>query len=106
MVADENWDDEVAEWEFEHDESGVAANAALAHNIFIRDKHKFVARYPDLKVERIRRKSPFSYWLSGGLKPWTLVPGMMAPLVIRMDDLLARVVPESASFMDVTIRKN
>ena len=96
---------EAREWRFDSTGPLSGANGALAWIVFRRDLKIFEARYPKLRVRMYRPHSPVRYWVSGGLKWWTLVPGAAFPLMTRVDRMLSRIWPKLASFVDIEIEK-
>ena len=99
----EPFDPNAAEWAFESRGPLSGANGALAWIVFERDRPRFETLFPSLRVARVERHSPLRYWLAGGLKPWTLLPGWAFPLATRADDLLVRLSPRLASFTDIEL---
>jgi hypothetical protein len=102
---DEPFRPEAREWTFASTGPLSGANGALAWMVFQRDRSRFEARYPRLRLERYRPHTALRYWLSGGLRPWSLLPGWAFPLATRIDRLLGRISPEFGSFVDVEILK-
>ena len=81
------------------------ANGALAWIIFERDRARFDRLFPRLKVVRYEPHTPLRYWLSGGLKWWSLLPGVLFSCATRLDEDLMRMWPRLASFVDIEIEK-
>ena len=48
------------------------ANGALAWIVFVRDRWRFTEEFPELHLLRYCPFAPLTYWLSGGLKAWSL----------------------------------
>jgi len=96
---------EAKEWKFETSGPLSGANGALAWILFFRDRERFEKKYPGLKIVRIERHTPFYYWLSGGLKSWSLIPGFLAPAILAGDELLGKVMPGLCSFMTIELEK-
>lgn len=66
-----------------------AANQAIPSNLVGRDRHRLRAAFPEFTVTRAQWLSLFAYPLSGGYKPWSLIPaGLVAP-VLALENLLA-----------------
>jgi len=64
------------------------SNQAIPTRLFGRDRHRLEAACPDLRVREVRRLSLFAYPLSGGFRPWSLIPaGLVGPL-LRLEDRL------------------
>lgn len=66
---------------------------------------KFEGRFPELHVVTYERHTPLRYWLSGGLKAWSLLPGRAAPSAAALDRLLIGLTPQLGSFVDIEIEK-
>lgn len=99
----EGYDAEARDWRFESSGPLSSANGALAWMVFQRDRAKFAASFPELMIESYRPHTPFSYWLSGGLKRWTLLPGWGAEPVQRMESMLSSRWPKLSSFVDIDV---
>ena len=50
------------------------SNQAIATILFGRSRHRMNKLFPDLSVTRMERFSFFAYPLSGGYRPWCLIP--------------------------------
>jgi SAM-dependent methyltransferase len=99
----EPFDPEAVEWSFPSRGPLSGANGALAWIVFERDRPRFERLFPSLRLVRIEPHSPLRYWLAGGLKAWTLLPGWAFPLATRLDDALLRLSPRLASFVDIEL---
>lgn len=93
------------EWSFESSGPLSGANGALAWMVFERDKARLEALVPDLRLDRYRPFAPLGYWLAGGLKRWTLLPGGTYRAVNRLDELLVRISPRFGSFVEIDLIK-
>lgn len=96
---------EARDWRFETSGPLSGANGALAWILFFRDRKRFEEKFSRLKIISIERHTPFYYWLSGGLKSWSLIPGFLASTVLFCDWLLGRIFPGSCSFMTIELEK-
>lgn len=94
---------ESMEWKFAAGGPLSSANGALAWMIFVRDRVRFQNAFPALQIQAVRPHSPFRYWLCGGLKSWSLLPGSLFAAATVLDRALIRVSPAFASFMDVEL---
>lgn len=99
----EAYEPDVREWAFTASGPLSSANGALAWIVFWRDRARFEQLFPELGVERITPHTPLRYWLTGGLKRWTLLPGPLFGLATLVDHGLARTVPQLASFVDIEL---
>lgn len=92
-------------WAFDSTGPLSGANGALAWIIFERDKKKFKQQFPTLDLVRYEPNSPLLYWLSGGLKSWSLLPNWAFNLVEKLDNLLIKISKQFGSFVHVEIIK-
>jgi SAM-dependent methyltransferase len=93
------------EWSFQSAGPLSDANGALAWIVFVRDLARFRRLYPGLKLLRYQPHTPLRYWLSGGLKQWSLIPRQAVGLVEALDRLLIRIWPELGSFVYIELVK-
>ena len=64
------------------DRDAFEANQAIPTLLFSRQKARFAAAFPALQLIESRRLALFAYPLSGGLRPWNLLPaGLVLPLL-------------------------
>ena len=93
------------QWSFDTTGPLSGANGALTWIVFRRDRERFQALFPQLELVRYEPNSPIRYWLSGGLKPWSLLPSWAFGLATALDRALVAVAPETGSFVDVELMK-
>jgi SAM-dependent methyltransferase len=96
---------EAREWKFDSTGPLSGANGALAWMVFERDRALFEERFPRLRIARVEPRTPLRYWLSGGLKAWSLLPGSLFAAATMLDESLLRISPRLASFVDVELEK-
>lgn len=89
---------EAKEWTFESTGPLSDANGALAWIVFVRDLALFEQRHPGLRLVRYQPHAPLQYWLAGGLKEWSVLPGWAVGLAGAVDRLLVRIYPPLGSF--------
>tara|TARA_R110002049_G_scaffold255328_1_gene430890 strand:+ start:369 stop:1136 length:768 start_codon:yes stop_codon:yes gene_type:complete len=92
-------------WDFDSVGPLSGANGALAWIIFYRDREKFEKLYPELKIRKIEVHSPLRYWLAGGLKKCSLLPGSFFYIATLLDRVLIKIWPGFGSFVDIEIEK-
>lgn len=92
-------------WEFESSSPLGDANNGLAWLVFERDAEIFDQKFSQFKVKVFKPCFPTLYWLSGGLKNWTLVPSFLVNAVIWFDDILIKLAPKTGSFVKIVIEK-
>jgi len=93
------------DWRFETSGPLTGANQALAWIVFRRDRRLFESRFPRLRLRSYHPHSPLRYWLSGGLRRWSLLPGWAFSLATRIDRFLVGISPEFGSFVDIELEK-
>lgn len=93
----------ATEWKFQSQGPLSGANGALAWIVFRRDLRLFQRRFPALRLIRYQPHTPLLYWLCGGLKSWSLVPTWAIEAVMAADRFLARVWPDSGSFVYIEL---
>ncbi len=101
----EPFDDRTERWSFETSGPLSGANGALSWIVFFRDRARFKKLYPRLAIASVKRHSPFRYWISGGLKAWSLAPGILFGFWSIVDAWTAAVFPKAASFFSVELVK-
>jgi SAM-dependent methyltransferase len=101
----EGFNSKAEDWRFQSSGPLSGANGALAWIVFNRDRDKFQARFPALQMVKYQPHTPLQYWLSGGLKRWSLLPSWAVGWVVRVDRLLIEASPEFGAFVDVEIVK-
>lgn len=99
----EGFDAAAPDWRFPSRGALSSANGALAWIVFQRDRALFEERFPMLRLALYRPHTPLRYFLSGGLKRWSLLPGWAFPLATAVDRGLTRVSPRLASFVDIEL---
>lgn len=101
----EPFDPGAPRWEFESAGPLSGANGALAWIVFQRDLNRFEELNPELKLLAYTPHSPLFYWLSGGLKSWSLLPRPLQGLIKTLDNTLVRFNKNFGSFVDVELEK-
>lgn len=74
------------------------SNQAIPTLLFQRDAEKFNAACPDFTVIKNQRLSLFTYPLTGGFRPWTLVPGWLVPALLKIEEVLLPVLGALMAF--------
>ena len=83
----------------------VVLFALTAWIVFERDVERFRREFPGLELLAFRPHTPLRYWLAGGLKKWSLLPGWAFGLATLLDRGLAGISRQFCSFVDVGLRK-
>jgi SAM-dependent methyltransferase len=101
----EPYDDAMAGWSFDQDDTMRDANQALTWIVFERDRQRFAERVPGLELERSDWLPWLSYVLSGGVTRRNLVPAPLVPLVRAADRLLSPLDRWMALHWHLRVRK-
>lgn len=75
-----------------------SSNQAIPTLIFERHPERFARRFPNLEVLCCERFGPFSYPLSGGFRPWSLLPSGLAGPLLQAEAALEHVVAPLVAF--------
>ena len=105
LLATEDFDDDPQNLAFRSTNPLVFANGALSWIVFKRDRHQFPDICPGLAIRKYRTAWPLLYWVSGGLKPWTLVYGWNLKFFLSTDRVLVKLLPDSGSFNQIVVQK-
>jgi SAM-dependent methyltransferase len=81
------------------------SNGAAAWMVFQRDLPRFRAEFPGLDFRSYRPFAPLLYWISGGLKAWSLAPRPLLPLWLGLDRLLLLLWRGFGSFTHIDVRR-
>jgi SAM-dependent methyltransferase len=70
------------------------SNQGIPTLLFDRQHHRtrFEAQFPNFTIIERQRFSLFAYPLSGGFKRWSLLPGWVAPSLLRMENYFNRLL--------------
>ncbi len=74
------------------------ANQAIPHLIFNRFSDQFADAFPRLVLVEKKYLSLWAYPLSGGFKPWSLLPGFLVRPVLELENILLPVLGSLAAF--------
>jgi SAM-dependent methyltransferase len=74
------------------------SNQAIPTLLFGRHKARLERAFPTLRLARLERLSMFGYPLSGGFRPWSLLPGAAVKPLLRLEDALAPVLGPLMAF--------
>jgi SAM-dependent methyltransferase len=101
----EPFDPAAAQWKAPVTGPLAGANGALAWMVFQRDRVRFEREYPALELQAYRPFAPLQYWLAGGLKAWSLLPGPLLGLWHGAEGRLEKALPSWGSFAHSVLRK-
>lgn len=96
---------EAETWRFESSGPLSGANGALAWIVFVRDVRVFRRDFPELRLSRYQPFAPFSYWLAGGLKSWSLLPDSLAGVASGLDRALLGISEDFGCFVEIEIAR-
>jgi SAM-dependent methyltransferase len=101
----EPFDAKATAWKSQEAGPLSGANGAIAWILFQRDAAAFAQVFPQWQLVEYRTHSPLLYWLSGGLKRWSLAPGWALSMIVRFDHALLRVSRDLGSFVNIELVK-
>ena len=104
-VHQEEFDSTKDEWVVDGEGRLADANIAMPWIIFIRDREKFLKNYPDLKILKIHKHTPFRMFLSGGLSYKQFVPSASFGFFTNIEKLLLPFNDTTGSFMTIVVKK-
>lgn len=81
------------------------ANLALPWVIFVRDRAKFEAEFPALRIRAIRHHTFISYLVTGGMSYRPFVPTFALPLVSAAEFLAGPFMRRVGTMMTIDIVK-
>jgi SAM-dependent methyltransferase len=99
----EPFDPKASSWSFDSSGPLSGANGALTWIVFQRDRERLLREHPRLRLERYEPHSPLRYWMAGGLKSWSLLPGWAWGIATAVDRGLVTLTPELGCFVDVEV---
>lgn len=101
----EPFDRTQEQWQLPEGGPLSTANQALPWLVFVRDRKKFIEKYPGFDLSPIRHFAPMLYLLSGGVSFRQLLPSFTYPLVAITEVLLKPLNPLLGMFMKVVLEK-
>jgi SAM-dependent methyltransferase len=91
-------EDPLADGPLDPNRSPMAANQAIPTRLFGRDRAALAAAIPALRLVECRRMSLFAYPLSGGFKPWSLIPAAAAAPLLKLERAIEPVLAPLMAF--------
>jgi SAM-dependent methyltransferase len=101
----EPFDPNTDKWSFNSTGPLSGANGALAWIVFQRDKKRLETLFDRLRMLTYRSHTPLLYWISGGLKSWSLAPKALIPFWLHFEKILLQISEDFGSFTDVELIK-
>ncbi|MEK9833498.1 MAG: hypothetical protein VW453_12995, partial [Rhodospirillaceae bacterium] len=74
------------------------ANQAIPTLMLRRQADRFAERFPGLRIRETQLTSLFAYPLTGGFRPWTLIPAALVPPILAIERILLPVVGPLMAF--------
>ena len=74
------------------------ANQAIPTLLFLRQREALADAVPELSLRSVRLLSLFAYPLTGGFRPWSLIPRAAVAPMLRLEDRLAPVLGRLMAF--------
>ena len=102
----EQFDEKKVDWKVDGKGRLGDANLAIPWIIFIRDREKFLKKYPELEIFQIKKHTPFRWFLSGGLSYRQFVPSASFGLFTGIEKLLSPFNNTLGSFMTIVLKKS
>lgn len=91
-------EDPFTETKSEESRQPFDANQAIPTMIFGRDFVRFAEMFPEFSVVRRERLSLFAYPLSGGFRPWCLIPSAAVKPLLQIENRVSRVLGPIMAF--------
>lgn len=101
----EPYRDDLSDWTFDQRDSMMDSNQALSWMIFVRDRARFEAQFPGLKIEVFAFTPWFTYLTSGGVTMRDVIPRFLHPLFFAAEWLLTPLRPAMALHWHIRVRK-
>lgn len=88
------------------DRDPFASNQAIPTLLFIKARARFETAFPEFRLLECRGFALFAYPLSGGFRPWSLLPAFLAPAVLWLEKGIEGLLAQLMGFrMIVVIEK-
>lgn len=81
------------------------ANGALPWILFVRDRERFHATFPELEITALRPLMPFRYLLSGGVGMRALVPVWSSAMLSALERACRPAMGSLAMFAQITLER-
>jgi SAM-dependent methyltransferase len=96
---------DAADWDFPSTGPLSGANGAIPWILFVRDRAKFEAEFPQFAIDTVRPFMPFRYALSGGVGTRALMPAFTYPLWLRLENSLNGSMKRVAMFAAISLTR-
>ena len=105
-IHQEQFDDKKDKWIVDGEGRLGDANIAMPWIIFIRDREKFLKKYPNLEILQINKHTPFRMFLSGGLSYRQFVSSASFGFFTNIEKILSPCHNILGSFMTIVVKKS
>lgn len=107
LFTTETFDKAAPTWNALSFDPQAKPNQALSYVVFVRDKAKFLSKFPEFEVLLLRPlPSYLRYVLSGGLNFRQLAPDSFIPMLKTMEKLMRPLAPLLALHHVIALRRN
>ena len=79
------------------------SNQAIPTLLFARQSARFEQTFPGLRVRALRHFSFLAYPLSGGFRPWSLLPGRLVEPLLRAERAIERLLGRLLGFRMIAV---
>jgi hypothetical protein len=101
----EPYRDNLQAWSFGQQDSMMDSNQALSWMVLVRDRAKFEAKFPSLRIEHFAFTPWFTYLISGGVTMRDIIPHFLTGPLFGVEWLLGPVRPLFALHWHIRLRK-
>ncbi len=91
-------EDPLGEGSRDPDRDPYDSNQAIPTLLFQHHAVRFATACPELTLKQCHRLSLFTYPLTGGFRPWTLVPSALVPLLLKVEEVLLPILGALTGF--------
>lgn len=79
------------------------SNQAVPTLLFFRAGARFEAAFPEFRLLECRGFGLFAYPLSGGFRPWSLLPAFAAPALLRLERMIEGILAPLIGFRMIVV---
>lgn len=95
--------DPFSEGQINPNRNPYESNQAIPTLLFKRRPEQLTATFPELNALQVDYLSMFAYPLSGGFRPWSLIPAGLVKLVLKMEDSMLPALGPAFAFRLFTV---
>ncbi len=101
----EFYDTKVKDWKNTGEGRMTNANCALPWVIFVRDRARYDASFPQLPIREIRYHTMLAYYITGGMTYRSLIPNPLANTFMACEKILWSLTPSLCNLMTIQLEK-